>query len=107
MSSSQPKQDEKKVILPKPDTYYYRLMNNKEKGLPRSYRWFKRLNKFFVISLYRLRVLPLFGAGWAWSMLMITTIGRKTGKTRRNPLEFHPVNSVIHIAGPEERKLTG
>lgn len=42
----------------------------------------KRMNKI-VICLYRFYVLPLFGIGK--SVLVIETIGRKTGKKRRTP----------------------
>ncbi len=97
MSSLHLSQPDQKVIFPKPDTYFYLLMNHKGKELPRTYKWFKRLNKYFVIPLYRLRVLPLFGAGWLWPILMITVIGRRTSKTRRNPLEFHRINDIIYI----------
>lgn len=72
-----------------------RLMHHKGKELPRSYKWLGRLNKI-VIPLYRLRVLPLFGFGRFF--LLLTTIGRRTGKTRRNPLEFHRIDGVIHIS---------
>ncbi len=91
----------KKIILPKPDTYFYRLMHYRGKELPRSYKWLRRLNKI-VVPLYRLRILPFFGIGWI--ILMITTIGRRTGKTRRNPLEFHKINGVIHIAAARGEK---
>lgn len=72
-----------------------RLMHHKGKELPRSYKWLRRLNKI-VIPLYRLRILPLFGFGWLF--LLLTTIGRRTGKTRRNPLEIHKIEGVIHIS---------
>ncbi len=85
-----------KVVFPKEGTWFYRLMHHTGSDLPKSYKWFKRLNKGFMVPLYRLRVLPLFGIGWI--ILMITTIGRKTGKKRYTPLEFHRINDVIHIA---------
>ncbi len=95
-------EQENKVIFPKQDTYFYGLMNHQGKELPRSYKWFKRLNRFFMIPLYRLRILPLFGIGFF--ILMITTIGRRTGKTRRNPLEFHKIDNVIHISAGRGEK---
>jgi len=95
-------QKDNKVVFPKPDTYFYRLMNHKKKELPRSYKWLKRLNKYFMVPLYRLRILPLFGIGWIF--LMISTVGRRTGKTHRSPLEFHRINNVIHIAAGRGEK---
>jgi deazaflavin-dependent oxidoreductase (nitroreductase family) len=76
-------------------------MHHKGKELPRSYKWLRRLNKI-VVPLYRLRILPLFGVGWI--ILMITTIGCRTGKTRRIPLEFHRIDGVIHIAAARGEK---
>lgn len=76
-------------------------MHQRGKELPRSYKWFRRLNKI-VVPLYRFRILPFFGIGWA--ILMLTTIGRRTGKTRRTPVEFHRVDGVIHIAAARGEK---
>jgi len=52
------------------------------------------MNKF-VVPLYRVRILPLFGFGFR--ILMLTTIGHKTGKTRRTPVEYFKIDGVIHI----------
>ena len=92
----------KKVVFPKDGTWFYRLMHHTGPALPRSYKWFKRLNKGFMVPLYRLRVLPLFGVGWM--ILMITTIGRKSGKTRRTPLEFHRIDGIAHITAGRGEK---
>lgn len=35
---------------------------------------------------------------------MLTTIGRRTGKIHRTPLEFHRINGVIHIAAARGEK---
>jgi len=35
---------------------------------------------------------------------MITTIGRRTGKTYRTPVEFHRINEVIHITAGRGEK---
>lgn len=95
MNQPQISSPEKKVTLPKPNTYFYRLMHHKGKELPRSYKWLRRLNRI-VVPLYRFRILPFFGIGWI--ILLITTIGRRTGRTHRTPLEFHRINEVIHVA---------
>ncbi|MHA1168948.1 MAG: nitroreductase family deazaflavin-dependent oxidoreductase [Candidatus Hodarchaeales archaeon] len=100
--SPSPADKEDKTVFPKPGTYFYRLMTHQGKDLPRSYKWFKRANRFFVVPLYRLRILPLFGIGWI--ILMITTVGRKTGKTRRNPVEFHRVDGTIVITAGRGEK---
>lgn len=78
-----------------------RLMHHKGKELPRSYKWLRRLNRI-VVPLYRLRILPFFGIGWI--ILLLTTVGRRTGKTRWNPLEFHRIDGVIHISAARGEK---
>ncbi|MHA2248535.1 MAG: nitroreductase family deazaflavin-dependent oxidoreductase [Candidatus Hodarchaeales archaeon] len=101
MNQAQSPSTEKKIILPKSGTYFYRLMHHKGKELPRSYKWFRRLNKI-VVPLYRLRILPFFGFGWI--ILLLITMGRRTGKTRRTPVEFHRIDEVIHIAAGRGEK---
>jgi deazaflavin-dependent oxidoreductase (nitroreductase family) len=56
---------------------------------------FKIYNKFLVIPLYRLKILPLLGFGRIF--LILTTQGRKTGKKRRTPLEYHRIEDIITI----------
>jgi hypothetical protein len=92
-----------KVVFPKPGTYFHRLMTHKGTELPRSYKWFRRLNKYIMVPLYRLHILPLIRVG-RLGLLMITTRGRKTGKTRRNPLEYHRINGIIHIVAARGNK---
>lgn len=57
-------------------------------------RW-KSLNKYFTIPFYRIGLLPLLGMGRIF--LLLTTIGRKSGKLRRTPLEYHRLEGIIHI----------
>lgn len=101
LNPSQSPSPEKRITFPKPGTYMDRLMHHRGKELPRSYKWLRRLNKL-VIPLYRIRLLPLLGFGWIF--LLLTTIGRRTGKTRRNPLEFHRIDGVIHISAARGEK---
>ncbi|MHA2005907.1 MAG: nitroreductase/quinone reductase family protein [Promethearchaeota archaeon] len=56
---------------------------------------YKRLNKFLIRPLYRLRILPLLGFGRIF--LILTTKGRNSGRTRKTPLEYHWINDVITI----------
>jgi len=56
---------------------------------------FKIYNKYIVLPLYRLRILPLLGFGRVF--LILTTQGRKTGKKRRTPLEYHRIEDIITI----------
>ncbi len=56
---------------------------------------FKMLNKYIVLPLYRLKILPLLGFGRIF--LILTTQGRKTGKKRRTPLEYHRIDGIITV----------
>ena len=79
----------------------YRLMHHEGKELPRSYKWLRRLNRI-VVPLYRFRLLPFFGIGWI--ILLLTTTGRRTGKTRHIPVEFHRIDNVIYISAARGEK---
>ena len=48
-----------------------------------------------MVPLYRLKILPLFGLGKIF--LLLITKGRITDKKRRTPLEYHRINGVITI----------
>ncbi len=82
--------------FPRKGTWFYNIIHQEKSGIPRSIKWFRRANNFIVIPLYRLRILPTIGIGRLF--LLLTTIGRKSGKKRRTPLEFHRLDGVIHIA---------
>ncbi len=56
---------------------------------------FKIYNKYIVLPLYRLKILPLLGFGRLF--LILTTQGRKTGKKRRTPLEYRRIEGTITI----------
>ena len=58
-------------------------------------RSFKSLNKFLMIPLYRLRILPLFGMGRLF--LLLRTFGRKSGKKRQTPLEYLKIDDEYYI----------
>jgi deazaflavin-dependent oxidoreductase (nitroreductase family) len=56
-----------------------------------------RLKSFnpFMVALYRLGVLPLFGLGKR--MMLITTRGRKSGQLRHFPVGYARIDNVIHV----------
>jgi deazaflavin-dependent oxidoreductase (nitroreductase family) len=56
---------------------------------------FKIYNKYIVLPLYRLKILPLLGFGRIF--LILTTRGRKTGKKRRTPLEYRRIDEIITV----------
>ena len=84
-----------KEILPRSGSALYNMNHPDEKIRVKTLKKYKSLNKYLVIPLYRLRILPLLGFGRIF--LILTTIGRKTGKKRRTPLEYHWIDRIITI----------
>jgi deazaflavin-dependent oxidoreductase (nitroreductase family) len=52
---------------------------------------FRVLNKFFMVPMFRLGFGPMFGNPLSGYIMVLKTIGRKTGKVR-----YVPVNYTIH-----------
>ncbi len=95
MTADNIKKSSQEKNFPRPGSLFFNLVYTEQTGIPSSIKWFRRLNKLIVIPLYRTRILPLFGAGRIF--LLLNTKGRKSGKRRRTPLEFHRINGKIHI----------
>jgi deazaflavin-dependent oxidoreductase (nitroreductase family) len=82
-------------LLPRPGSPLYKLNHADENERKKTLRRWRILNKYLVLPLYRLRIFPLFGFGRLF--LVLTTKGRKTGKKRRTPLEYHRIEQVITV----------
>jgi len=82
-------------LLPRTGSALYNMNHPDEKIRLKTLKKYNRLNKYLVIPLYRLRILPLLGFGRIF--LILTTIGRKTGKKRRTPLEYHWIDRIMTI----------
>jgi deazaflavin-dependent oxidoreductase (nitroreductase family) len=56
-----------------------------------------KLTKYnpIIVTLYRIGLLPLFGA--ARSIMLLTTKGRKSGKSRQNPVGYFRIGGVFHL----------
>ena|SRR3972149_5758674 len=56
-----------------------------------------RLKKYnpIIVALYRIGLLPLFGA--ARSIMILTTKGRKSGKSRRTPVGYFRIGGVAYL----------
>ncbi|MBY9001882.1 MAG: nitroreductase family deazaflavin-dependent oxidoreductase [Candidatus Heimdallarchaeota archaeon] len=67
------------LVLPSKGSIVYRHQSGDKKFR----RFTNRLNSF-VIFLYRINFLPLFGVGK--KLIILKTVGRKTGKIRRRPV---------------------
>ncbi|MCK4848079.1 MAG: nitroreductase family deazaflavin-dependent oxidoreductase [Candidatus Heimdallarchaeota archaeon] len=79
--------------IPTPGSWMYNMCVD-PKSSKRYLKIFKILNKI-VVPLYRIRILPAFGFGFR--LLLLTTKGRKTGKQRRNPVEYFKIDNVIYV----------
>ena len=82
-------------LLPRPGSPLFKLNYEDENKRKKTLKRWRILNKYLVLPLYRLRIFPLFGFGRIF--LVLTTKGRKTGKKRRTPLEYHRIDEVITV----------
>ena len=83
------------ALLPRPGSPLHKLNHEDENERKKTLRRWRILNKYLVLPLYRLRIFPLFGFGRIF--LVLTTKGRKTGKKRKTPLEYHRIDQVITV----------
>lgn len=82
-------------LLPRLGSSLYNLNHDDVMIKNKTLKKFKIYNKYIVIPLYRLKILPLLGFGRIF--LILTTQGRKTGKKRRTPLEYRRREGIITI----------
>ncbi|MHA2393411.1 MAG: nitroreductase/quinone reductase family protein [Promethearchaeota archaeon] len=82
-------------VLPRPGSVLHNFTYSEEKHREKMLKKYRNLNKFLVLPLYRLKILPLLGFGRI--ILIITTIGRITGKKRKTPLEYHWIEGIMTI----------
>jgi deazaflavin-dependent oxidoreductase (nitroreductase family) len=81
--------------LPRFGSALYNFAFSEEEKRQKILKKWKRLNKYFVLPLYRIGLLPLLGVGRIF--LILKTIGRITGKIRRTPLEYHWIEKIMTI----------
>ena len=81
--------------LPRKGSALYNLNHPDDNIRMNILKKYKRINKFLIRPLYRLRIFPLLGFGRIF--LILTTKGRNTGKIRRTPLEYHWIDDIITI----------
>ena len=81
--------------MPRPGTVVYDLVYGTTKQQKKAIKKFHFVNTYCVIPFYRIGLLPLLG--FSRIFLLLITIGRKTGKKRITPLEYHRIKDIIHI----------
>lgn len=66
-------------------------------GLRRSFRY---LNKYFMVPAFRLGLGPLMGSPFGGYIMVLKTIGRKTGQVRYSPVNYAILNGNVYcLAG--------
>jgi len=66
-------------------------------ALRRGFRW---LNRYFMVPSFRLGLAPLMGSPYGGYILVLKTIGRKTGKVRPAPLNYAIIKGNVYcLAG--------
>jgi len=86
---------EKKQFVPREGSVEYKMLFGTPEEQKKMTAKFKFANKFFTIPLYKIGILPLFGAGYIF--LLLYTKGRKTGKIRTTPLEYRKIDGKMYI----------
>ncbi len=84
-----------KPPFPRKGSGLYPLVYGGSDQINRTLKWFQRINRYLVIPLYRIRLLPLFGVGRV--ILLLMTRGRRTRKERWTPLEYRRRGDEIFI----------
>ncbi len=74
--------NEPPVEIPPPTSLLAKIM----KGEPTTVKRMRKINKI-VAFLYRSHIAPLLGLGFIF--VLMETVGRKTGKRRFTPVEYH------------------
>ncbi|MFX1601275.1 MAG: nitroreductase/quinone reductase family protein [Promethearchaeota archaeon] len=86
---------DEKEEFPRPGSTLYNLLCADEETKEKLLKRFKKLNKCLIIPLYRIKLLPLFGLGRIF--LLLITKGRISGKKVRTPLEYHKIDGTITV----------
>ena len=87
--------EDEKEEFPRTGSILYNLLCADEETREKLLQRFKRINKYLINPLYRIRLLPLFGFGRIF--LVLITKGRISGKKTRTPLEYHRIDGIITV----------
>jgi deazaflavin-dependent oxidoreductase (nitroreductase family) len=79
--------------FPAPGTILYDLIANPE--FRETFHSKLKLTNRLVVPLYKLRVLPLLGAGKA--IMLLTTKGHKSHAMRDFPIGYHRIDNIIYV----------
>ena len=66
----------------------------------RARRWFRYLNRYFMVPMFRLGLGPWVGSPFGGYIMVLKLIGRKTGKVRYAPVNYAIENGNVYcLAG--------
>ena len=71
----------------------YRILN--DEAFRREFHIKLKKSNPLIVVLYRIGLLPLFGA--SRSVMLLTTRGRKSGKLRSTPIGYFRIGGVVHL----------
>jgi deazaflavin-dependent oxidoreductase (nitroreductase family) len=90
--------------LPRPGSVMFNFHYQDDASIKKTLKKWNKLNKYLIIPLYRVKLLPLLGFGKI--ILILKTIGWKTGKVRRTPLEYRRYEETITIFAARGEEAT-
>jgi deazaflavin-dependent oxidoreductase (nitroreductase family) len=79
--------------FPLPETKLYRMLMDPE--FKRDFHSRLKVGNPWMVLFYRLGILPLIGMGK--QMMLLSTIGRKTGKQRFTPIGYYRVDGQVYV----------
>ena len=82
-------------ILPRQGSVMYDFIHGTDNDRDKRRKQFKFWNKWFVVPLYRINILPLFAVGRIFVLLY--HVGRKSGKQYRTPVEYRKKDGKVLV----------
>ncbi len=89
-------------LLPRKGSVMYDFMIETPHNQKKAVKKFKLMNKYLVVPLYRLNILPLFFIGRI--VVLLYTKGRKSGKKRITPVEYRKYNDKLLLFSSRGKK---
>jgi len=80
-------------VFPTPGSNLYRILF--DPAFKQSFHDRLKTYNPFIVALYRVGLLPLFGAGR--SIMLLTTKGRKSGKDRHFPVGYFRIGGALYV----------
>jgi deazaflavin-dependent oxidoreductase (nitroreductase family) len=88
-----PKSQATPRIFPVPGTNLHRLLTDQE--FKQGFRSRLKIGNPWMAFFYKLRLLPLLGMGK--QIMLLTTLGRKSGKLRDTPIGYYRIGGQVYV----------